>query len=364
MREFTGFQKGLGIGGWLTNVKRIKLLPPEMRKVITIGDIEHFERYITCEDVRKIASFGVDHIRLAFDQIVIEDNDNPFTYKESGFSYIDNFISWCRQENLNVMLNLHKAIGAYCDCTDEGDLLDDPRLQERFISLWEQFEDRYHQNKSIAFEILNEVNSADSTKWNSLAERTVKMLRNKNPDRIIVIGSAQWNKVSKLKELKIYRDKNIVYTFHFYDPGEFTHQKSVISTWNYIYNRDMPYPGDIEYYIDYQRFVNGDPAIYDNYDKMDARFLYDRLQPAVDWMNENPDDILYAGEFGTIRHCKLEWRQNWMRDVIGFYKKHDIPYCSWNYLSTPYDCNRFSLVEDDHREIVSNEMLRIIQGRV
>ncbi|OGV71939.1 MAG: hypothetical protein A3K19_07520 [Lentisphaerae bacterium RIFOXYB12_FULL_65_16] len=364
MKEFRGYLKGMGIGGWLTNVKRIKLLPAEMRKVITRGDLEHFERYITLEDVKRIASFGVDHIRLAFDQIVIEDNDHPFTYRESGFQHVDRFIGWCKAEGLNVMLNLHKAVGAYCDCTDEGDLLKDSVLQDRFVKLWERLETRYHRETTVAFEILNEVNSCDSENWNALAGRTVSMLRSLNPTRTIVIGSALWNSVTKLKELQVYNDANIAYTFHFYDPFEFTHQKSVIATWNYLYNRDMPYPGDIEYYRDFQRFAKGNPAVYDAFERMDETFIRSRLQPAADWVKAHPDKILYAGEFGTIRHCRPEWRENWMRDVIRFLKQHDIPYCVWNYLSTPYDCNRFSLVDDDRREIVSLEMLRIIQGRV
>ena len=53
-----------------------------------------------------------------------------------------------------------------------------------------------------------------------------------------------------------------------------------------------------------------------------------------------------------------------MRDVIRFCKKNDIPYCVWNYLSTPNDGNRFSLVDDDNREILSEEMARIIRGEV
>ena len=53
-----------------------------------------------------------------------------------------------------------------------------------------------------------------------------------------------------------------------------------------------------------------------------------------------------------------------MNDVIAFAKANDLPYCNWNYLSTPYDCNRFSLVTDDERKIVSENMLNIIQGKV
>ena len=53
-----------------------------------------------------------------------------------------------------------------------------------------------------------------------------------------------------------------------------------------------------------------------------------------------------------------------MRDVIRTTVENDIPFCNWNYLSTPYDCNRFSLVTDDDRRIVSQEMLRLIQGKI
>ena len=51
-----------------------------------------------------------------------------------------------------------------------------------------------------------------------------------------------------------------------------------------------------------------------------------------------------------------------MRDVITVLKEHEIPYCVWNYLSTPYDGNRFSLVDDDSRRIVSSRMAEIIRG--
>jgi len=79
MQEFAGYMHGMGIGGWLTNFKRVRILPPQWRLVISPGDLEHFASYITREDVKRIAGFGMDHIRLAFDQIVMEDNDRPYT---------------------------------------------------------------------------------------------------------------------------------------------------------------------------------------------------------------------------------------------------------------------------------------------
>ena len=50
--------------------------------------------------------------------------------------------------------------------------------------------------------------------------------------------------------------------------------------------------------------------------------------------------------------------------MISLLIEHGIPYCVWNYLSTPNDGNRFSLVDDDRREILSPRLLRIIQGHV
>ena len=39
-------------------------------------------------------------------------------------------------------------------------------------------------------------------------------------------------------------------------------------------------------------------------------------------------------------------------------------YCVWNYLSTPNDGNRFSLVGDDTRKILSDNLAEIIKGNV
>ena len=75
MKRFEGFECGMGIGGWLTNYKRFNVLTDEQKKVMTVGDFEHFNSYITEKDIKYIASLGFDHIRLGFDQIVIEDGN-------------------------------------------------------------------------------------------------------------------------------------------------------------------------------------------------------------------------------------------------------------------------------------------------
>ncbi len=362
MKKFWGFERGMGIGGWLTNYKRFNVLPNDKRLCLTIGDMEHFATYITEEDVRYIASLGMDHIRLGFDQIVVE--EKPYIYREEILKHIDNFINWCHKYNLNVVLNLHKAIGNYCDIKEDVELLDDEELQKRFVALWKAFELRYSADNSIAFELLNEVRDVDPEKWNRLADKTIQALRQLNPTRKIILGSIGWNHPRNLKHLNVYEDENIIYTFHFYEPFAFTHQRGVLQAPALFYNRVMPYPGDIERYRDYRRTVYGQEDSYLQFECMDIACLGNELQTAVDFAKENPNVIVWCGEFGTIRHANIKWRENWMRDVITLLKENGFPYCVWNYLSTPNDGNRFSLVDDDSRKILSDEMAKIIRGEV
>lgn len=349
------------IGGWLTNFKRLHVLDPWQENILTIGDFEHFRSYITDADVEKIASFGLDHVRLGFDQLVIEDIEKPYTYREEIFEIIDSFIESCEKRGLSVILNLHKAIGLHCDTNDDVYLLDDEELRRRFKMMWVAFEKRYSHKPQIVFELLNEVKHAPE-KWNSLANETISEIRKLNRNRRIIVGGAFWNSPAGLLALNINHDDNIMYTFHFYEPFEFTHQRGVLQKSCLFYNRDMEYPGDIEKYRDFRRVACGEKTPYTEYSVMDRKFVYDKLAPALEFKNKYPERVLWLGEFGTIRHCKTLYRENYMRDVISFCIENGLPYCVWNYLSTPNDGNRFSLVTDDEREIVSERMLRIING--
>lgn len=361
MKQIKGFQRGMGIGGWLTNYKRFNVLPDEWRMPITQGDLEHFDTYITEWDVENIARMGMDHIRLGFDQIVLE--ESPGVWRERVLERIDRLIEWCEAREMGVVLNLHKAIGNYCDIQESVQLLDSPELQERFIALWVMLEKRYAAHPEVFFELLNEVRNVNPEQWNDLAERTLRAIRALNPVRRVIVGSISWNSPDHLKELRVYDDENVIYTFHTYTPFEFTHQRGVLQAGPLYYNRAMPYPtDDVERYRDYYRLTEKKADAYPGVERIDREYLRGTLSGAIEFTRRYPDKTLWCGEFGTIRHCEISSRENWMRDVISILKEYDIPYCVWNYLSTPNDGNRFSLVDDDHRSILSKRLLRVIRG--
>ena len=126
----------------------------------------------------------------------------------------------------------------------------------------------------------------------------------------------------------------------------------------------MEYPGDIEKYREFYKVLYNRTDAYLGFDKMDINYMRTLFEPVKEFKRAHPDKVLWCGEFGTIRHADLTSRENWMRDVITLLKECDVPYSVWNYLSTPNDGNRFSLVDDDTRKILSPEMLKIINGAV
>ena len=169
MKKLNGYMRGIGIGGWLTNYKRMAQIPKDKQMDVTIGDMEHFASYITEWDVANIASFGVDHIRLAFDQLALETFEEPYVYREEVWEHIDRFLVWAKKYHLNVILNLHHAFGCYCDCGMDKPLLDTPEYRERFVKLWIRFEERYHSlGNEIMFELMNEITDSKSDKWITL----------------------------------------------------------------------------------------------------------------------------------------------------------------------------------------------------
>lgn len=200
---------------------------------------------------------------------------------------------------------------------------------------------------------MNEVKDGLDEPWNDLAARTVAALREIDRERLIMIGSSCWNSCHTLPALRLFDDPYVIYTFHSYEPFLFTHQRGVLQAGPHYYNNQLSYPFPTAAYpqkLDWQE------------EMVDARFLRACLGDAIRFTQEHPDAILYCGEFGTIRHADRLSRENYMRDVIAVLQEFGMPYCVWNYCSTPYDGNRFSLVDDDTRAILSPRLHRILLG--
>lgn len=340
MSKFDGFMAGVNLGGWISQYRDAKK--------------EHFDTFITEDDIAQIAGWGMDHVRLPIDYMMIEDDENPFTYKEEGLLYVDSCIHWCEKHNLNIILDLHRAPGFAFHSLNENMLFEDELMQQRYIRLWKYFASRYQSyGANLAFELLNEIVEPNSDRWNKLSKKAVKGIRQIDKERIIIIGGNFYNSVSTLYELDSIKDDNLVYTFHFYEPHIFTHQRAGWEPLLRDFKFDIPYPwGEAMYNAFYSEALRRRYAFEKTADK---EYLRRFLQPALDFAKER-NVTLYCGEYGAIDHAPMEGKLRWYNDICDLFIEYGIGRAAWT-----YKLMSFALV--DKNSIVCNKELIDIASR-
>jgi endoglucanase len=341
------FQKGINLGGWISQY--------QMWSKVS------FDTFITEKDINLISSWGMDHVRLPVDCEIIEEELAPFKMKEDGLRYIDDCLRWCKGHNLALIIDLHRAPGYSFENSligadkSKNQLWTNTSLQERYINIWKSMAMRYRDTKSnLIFELLNEVVGVDPSVWNSLAGKTVEAIRKIDPERIIMIGGTNYNSVFALKDIAVINDPKIVYTFHFYDPVIFTHQKAPWVSAAVDYNKTLEYPGT---FPDFDNFLKTHPEYEVNLGrylghKLDKETMRMDLQPAVDFM-KNTGKELYCGEFGIYNKTSLQSRKAWFSDLISFLDEYKIGHAVWSYKDSGFGFASLSAYEAIDKDLVT-----------
>ena len=342
---------GVNLGGWISQYREY--------------DHDHFKTFINEEDIRKIAGWGFDHVRLPIDYPVLEDDANPGVYLESGFTYLDSCLKWCQEHGLRLIFDIHKAPGYSFTNTLEAEntgvvntLFTDPAMQQRFINLWDAIARRYlgQADDALAFELLNEMVLPESSPWNALAQKLIDHIREIDQQRLIIIGGNNYNAVTELSNIRVNPDPNLLYTFHFYEPLVVTHQKAYWVIEMEEFNQDTDYPGEVP---GLEEFIQTrHPVHMHRYEKifgrrLDRDFLKEMLAPAIQFMQQTGEP-LYCGEFGVIDLAPMQTRINWTRDLIDIMNEYKIGYGYWS-----YKVMDFGLV-DKNGNVVNEELLKVV----
>jgi hypothetical protein len=321
MGAFDHCQAGINLGGWISQYG-------EFRK-------ENFDRGIKEEDIARIASWGMDHIRLPFDYPVLLDDSDLYTFKEWGFAYIDNCIRWCQKYGLAIILDLHYTPGYRFQDAGHNKLLHDAEYQKVFINIWQTIAKRYaSEGPDVLFELLNEVVEQPSDPWNALCARTVEAIHAVTPKRVVILGGVQWNSIFELKNIAVLPDPYVEYTFHFYETNLFTHQFAWWADGCADYATEVKYPGGT--FPGLAEFLDKNPQVNYLFKRMigktyDKKQVHEDLQPALDFIKTSGGHIPYCGEFGVFFAADAASRVNWLRDVITFFTEHHIGHALWSY---------------------------------
>lgn len=332
---------GINFGGYLSQCEH---------------NLEHYAEFISEEDVKQAAQWGFDHIRLPIDYEVLETEAGE-EYPE-GIAYVDRFIKWCQAANLDVVLDLHKAYGY--DFNDAGDsekntLFTNEALKQRFVDLWARMAKRYGKEKGVAFELLNEVVEAENAElWNELIDRAMQAIRTYAPEVPVIYGGIHWNSAKTLKLLRIPEDKNVIFTFHFYEPLVFTHQKAY---WvpNMDMEKDIPYPETMEYYRKESEVLGyqGNDVVNADASEMGISFMEEMVKEAVT-AAENAGVRLYCGEYGVIDRAPVADTLRWFQDVTEVFERHDIHCALWSYKEMDFG------LKDEHYAPIREELIRLL----
>jgi endoglucanase len=274
---------------------------------------------IAPEDFARIKARGFDTVRIPVRWNDYAGAGPDFTIEPAFANHVKEIVDSALAHDLNVILNIHHF----------HELMDDPAAEmAKFEALWEQIAPQFADySDDLWFEFLNEPSKELTGEvMLSAQDVAVKIIRKTNPDRVIILGGEFWSNVRQLETNIAPPDANIVYTFHYYEPFDFTHY---LAEWTKPNMPDTPRGW-------------GSPQ-----DRAD-------LKAAIDTVKSYRDKVsrpVFLGEFGAYTSLEHDDRMRWIEAVRSGMEAADVPWCLWAYANTfpVYD----AVAEEWDRDTVS-----------
>lgn len=296
-------------------------------------------RHIQEDDFARLDSLGFDFVRLPIDEVQFWDEEG--SKLPEAWQLMHNAIRWAEKHHLRTIVDLHIIRSHYFNASLEGNadantLFSSEKAQQDLINMWYQLSDalKGYSCDSVAYEFMNEPVADDHEQWNQLIVKVHKALREREPQRTLVIGSNLWQGYETMKYLKVpENDKNIILSFHYYNPMILTHYGA---WWTPIgkYTGRVNYPGVLVSQEDYEAAPDTVKHLLDenhyttqvwDIDKIRADFQ-DAIAAAKKY-----DLQLFCGEWGVYEKVDRELAYRWTKDMLTVFKENHIAWTTWCY---------------------------------
>ncbi|MGC8766012.1 MAG: glycoside hydrolase family 5 protein [Brevinematia bacterium] len=274
---------------------------------------------------------GFDTVRIPIRWSTRAQTTSPYTIDSNFFQRVDHVVDTALSAGLNVIINIHHY----------EEIISDPQgHKERFLALWRQISDHY-KNKpdNLLFEVLNEPYGSLESYWKDFMTNAIKVIREKNPTRIVIIGGINWNSIDGLTNLYVpQNDPYIIATFHFYEPFVFTHQGaewggSISNVSNIVWPGPPATPVNIpagldswisNWLVDYNTKQGAENPASSNQ-------IISRLNTVSNW-SANKNVPVWLGEFGVYgRYADINSRVRWTHFVRTECERRNISWCYWEF---------------------------------
>ena len=210
--------QGINLGNWLNpegymflfkDVSSFRLINDAFCEIAGPDFTRNFwkefkSNYITKEDIAYIKQTGMNSIRLPFHyKLFTDENYIGSTSDQDGFEIFDRVLSWCREEGLYVILDMHDAPGGQTGANIDDSygypyLFESEENQQLYCDIWKRIAQRYANDTIvIGYDLLNEPIAPDFKQLNSYLEplykRCTKAIREVDKNHIVMLGGAQWD---------------------------------------------------------------------------------------------------------------------------------------------------------------------------
>jgi endoglucanase len=248
----------------------------------------------------------------------------PYTIEPGFFKRIDQVMNQSTARGVIVILTMHHY----------NELYDDPAgHRERFLAIWQQIADRYRDRPAtLIFEPLNEPhNNLKTGEWNALLKDVLRVIRESNPNRTMVLGPVNYNDAHQLDALELPQDdRHLIVSFHYYLPYHFTHQGA---HWA---------PGSDAWLG--TKWTGSDPEKQEIINDFDA---------VAAWAKKN-DRPIYIGEFGANSKADMDSRVRWTKFVTDTAMERGFSFTYWDF------CAEFFGLYDPQTQSWHNGLLEAV----
>jgi len=258
------------------------------------------------KDLARIREAGFTHVRIPVDPWMLQQ-------EWATIEHVDSALAWCFRNNLATIVDLH---------TNRPPDLREPLEYELYEQMWLVLVDRYRAHPlgaKLFYELMNEPGpeNGSASEWRASIDKLVQAIRRRDLVHPLVVCGAQWSSPNDLTDLGTVHDANVVYTFHFYWPLEYTHQgANWVDEWSRIRLGGL-----------------GCGPTYPREPDWVSSAVLRELRAAVAFRRLHPDVAIYCGEFGVYKACEpaRRTRSLWLRDVRKALEANRIGWCVWTY---------------------------------
>ncbi len=265
-------------------------------------------------------------------------SEPPFRPSEETKKRVCDVLDLCLREGIYTVFSPSASF------EDNDKFFSNAEFRKAYVEFWEEMARRYKDAGPIAWDLMNEPHGQLArTEWNAFAKELTAAIRRIDRVHTIVVEPPEWGWADGFQYLEPTGDRNTVYSFHFYGPMDYTHQrneghmKATEEQW-----KARVYPG---------AFMQGE--VWDR-----AR-LRKEIEKAAAFRDRHGVQI-WCGEFGVARWAKgaLQYMTDWIElceaERIGW---SYYSYREWNPMDLEMDPN----VRNGETERTETEFVRLFK---